>query len=87
MKDIDLLKLIDQANRAGKTYRQSMMAAANLCRGESVGVLTPDEKTAKEFIGQVKKRLEEAKNLGLIDDDTPLGKIERIKPPKRGRGI
>jgi hypothetical protein len=84
MKDIDLIKLIGQANRAGKTYRQSWGAAMNILRGEDVGILCPDEETAKKFIDQVKKRLGEAKDLGLIDDDTPLGKIERIKPPKRG---
>lgn len=78
MKDIDLCDLIQRGNRAGKTYRQSMMAALAVRRGENVEVLSPDEDSAKEFIAQVKKRLEE---IGEIE---PPGKIERIKPPKRG---
>lgn len=78
MIDMDLLRSIGQANRAGKTYRESMMAALAVRRGENVGVLSPDEDSAKEFIAQVKKRLEE---IGEIE---PPGKIERIKPPKRG---
>lgn len=75
MNPSDLRQLIIQGNRSGRTYRQSMEAALSVLRGQNVGVLTPDEETAKQFIAQVKKRLEE---MGELE---PSGKIERIKPP------
>lgn len=79
MRPFDLKQAIMHGNRCQKTYRQSMDAALAVLCGENVGVLSPDEKTAKQFIDQVKKRLEE---MGELE---PSGKIERIKPPKRGK--
>jgi ornithine cyclodeaminase/alanine dehydrogenase-like protein (mu-crystallin family) len=78
MNPFDLHQLITQGNRAGKAYRQSMNAALAVRRGEDVSVLSPDEDSAKDFIDQVKKRLEE------IGELEPPGKIERINSPKRG---
>lgn len=59
MRPFDLHELTKAGDRSEKTFWQSMEAAVNVLEGKDVMVLSLDENTAKDFMNQVKKRLEE----------------------------